>query len=59
MSYASDFVKALSPALFELGEHKVAVGTQGYMKDIAPFKGVATPERRPTVKKIAKSLQPR
>lgn len=56
MSYASDFVKAISPALFDLGEHKRAVGAQAYMKDIAPFIGVATPERRSTVKKIAKSL---
>jgi 3-methyladenine DNA glycosylase AlkD len=33
-----------------------AIGAQAYMKDIAPFIGVATPERRALVKKIAKEL---
>jgi 3-methyladenine DNA glycosylase AlkD len=57
MSYASDFVSALSPALFAQADRKRAIGAQAYMKDIAPFLGVATPERRSTVKKIAKSLR--
>lgn len=57
MSYASDFEKALAPALFDLANRKRAIGAQAYMKDIAPFIGVATPERRSTVKAIAKGLK--
>jgi 3-methyladenine DNA glycosylase AlkD len=57
MSYASDFERALSPALFDLADRKRAIGAQAYMKDIAPFIGVATPERRSTVKAIAKALK--
>jgi 3-methyladenine DNA glycosylase AlkD len=57
MSFASEFANRLSPALFELVDRKRAMGAQAYMKDIAPFIGVATPERRAAVKKIAKSMQ--
>jgi 3-methyladenine DNA glycosylase AlkD len=57
MTYASDFIKALSPALEEMSDHKRAIGAQAYMKDIAPFVGVATPERRATVKRIAKAMK--
>ena len=56
MSFTSGFVSALAPALYDLGDRKRAIGAQAYMKDIAPFIGVATPERRNLVKKIAKSL---
>ena len=56
MGFASDFVAELSPALKELGDRKRAIGAQMYMKDIAPFIGVATPERRALVKKIAKAF---
>jgi 3-methyladenine DNA glycosylase AlkD len=56
MSFENDFVKMLSPALFDFGDRKRAIGAQAYMKDIAPFIGVATPERRTLVKKIAKEL---
>lgn len=56
MIFASNFVKRLSPALFDLGDRKRAIGAQAYMKDIAPFIGVATPERRALVKKVAKEL---
>lgn len=56
MSYTSDFVKALSPALLVMGDSKRAIGAQMYMKDVAPFIGVPTPERRALVKKIAKGL---
>lgn len=56
MSFENDFVKKLSPALFDLGDRKRAIGAQAYMKDIAPFIGVATPERRALVKKVAKEL---
>jgi 3-methyladenine DNA glycosylase AlkD len=57
MSYASEFVNALSPALEEMSDHKRATGAQAYMKDIAPFIGVATPQRRALVKKIARSMK--
>ncbi len=56
MSFASDFVATLSPALRSMADKKRAIGAQMYMKDIAPFIGVATPERRALVKKIAKSM---
>lgn len=56
MTYASEFVKALSPELIALGDRKRAIGAQAYMKNVAPFIGVATPERRALAKKIAKSL---
>lgn len=39
-----------------MGDRKRAIGAQMYMKDIAPFIGVATPERRTLVKKIAKEM---
>jgi hypothetical protein len=57
LSYASDFVDRLSPALLAMGDRKRAIGAQMYMKDIAPFIGVATPERRTLVKKIAKVMK--
>lgn len=56
MSFASKFVELLSSPLHQLGDRKRAIGAQMYMKDIAPFIGVATPERRALVKKIAKEL---
>lgn len=39
-----------------MGDRKRAIGAQAYMKDIAPFIGVATPQRRALVKTIAKEL---
>jgi 3-methyladenine DNA glycosylase AlkD len=39
-----------------LGDKKVAFGAQAYMKDIAPFLGVKTPERRKLFKEIFKEL---
>lgn len=57
MSFHSEFIAKLSPALQALGDRKRAIGAQMYMKDIAPFIGVATPERRATVKQIAKSMK--
>lgn len=56
MEYPLILVAALTTELFQLGNQKRAIGAQAYMKDIAPFIGVATPERRALVKKIAKSL---
>jgi 3-methyladenine DNA glycosylase AlkD len=56
LSYTSAFINQLAPALKKLGDRKRAIGAQMYMKDIAPFIGVATPERRALVKKISKTL---
>jgi 3-methyladenine DNA glycosylase AlkD len=56
VSYSHDFVSALTPGLISLGDRKRAIGAQAYMKGIAPFIGVATPERRALAKKIAKSM---
>jgi 3-methyladenine DNA glycosylase AlkD len=56
MTFASEFVGQVKPALFELENRKRAIGAQAYMKEIAPFIGVATPERRLVVKRIAKGL---
>jgi len=39
-----------------LGDKKVAFGAQAYMKDIAPFLGVKTPERRKLFKEIYREL---
>ena len=57
MTFASEFVSQISPAFISLGDHKRAIGAQAYMKDIAPFIGVTTPERRAAVKKAAKSMK--
>jgi len=39
-----------------LGNRKVAFGAQAYMKDIAPFLGVKTPERRKLFKEFFREL---
>lgn len=39
-----------------MADPKRAAGAQAYMKDIAPFLGVATPERRAAVRAICKTL---
>lgn len=57
MSYSREFEAELVKRLAPLRDRKRAIGAQAYMKDIAPFLGVATPERRATVKKIAKSMK--
>ncbi len=57
MTFASRFESELSTELICLGDRKRAIGAQAYMKDIAPFIGVVTPERRAAVKKIAKSMR--
>jgi len=56
MNFSSSFIHSLTPELKSLGDRKRAIGAQAYMKDVAPFLGVATPERRALVKKIAKDL---
>jgi 3-methyladenine DNA glycosylase AlkD len=57
MTFASDFVAQIKFALFELEDRERAIGAEAYMKEIAPFIGVATPERRALVKKIAKGMR--
>ena len=57
VTYASNFVQELSASVFPLGDRKRAIGARAYMKDIAPFIGVATPLRRALVKKIALNLK--
>lgn len=56
MSFAAEFHDQFVPALRQLRNQKKAIGAEAYMKDIAPFLGVATPERRAIVKKIAKGM---
>ena len=57
MSFEAKFLDSLLPALSSAGDRKRAIGAQIYMKDVAPFFGVATPERRSLVKSIAKQMQ--
>jgi 3-methyladenine DNA glycosylase AlkD len=56
MPFPSKFIKKLEPELRSMSDRKRAIGAQAYMKDIAPFIGVATPKRRALVKQIAKSM---
>jgi 3-methyladenine DNA glycosylase AlkD len=46
----------LQDLLPPLGDSKVAFGAQAYMKGVAPFLGVKTPERRKLFKEIFKEL---
>lgn len=57
MTYSSEFISALKPELLSFRNRTAAIGAQAYMKDVAPFLGVRTPERRTAVKKIAKKFQ--
>ena len=57
MTYSSDFLSQIASSLEPLRNRRNAIGAQKYMKDIAPFLGVRTPERRSAVKKIAQSLK--
>ena len=56
MTYAKEILALLAPELWVHANRRNAIGAQAYMRDIAPFLGVKTPERRSAVKKIAKSL---
>lgn len=56
MTYSKEFVATLKPQLTALRNRTAAIGAQSYMKDIAPFLGVKTPERRTLVKNIARDL---
>ena len=54
--FKTEVIKHLKHELPKLGNHKKAIGAQAYMKDIAPFLGVMTPERRSLVKSILSEL---
>ena len=56
MGFTSQFMDAIQEQLPPLGNKSNAFGAQAYMKDISIFLGVKTPERRSTVKQIAKEL---
>ena len=56
MSYVGEFINRLAPQFEYLRDRKRAIGAQAYMKDIAPFIGVVTPERRSLVKNISREL---
>jgi 3-methyladenine DNA glycosylase AlkD len=56
VTYSSEFISALKPELLRFRNRTAAIGAQSYMKDVAPFLGIKTPERRAVVKKISKEL---
>jgi 3-methyladenine DNA glycosylase AlkD len=55
-SFKSEFVNQLKRELPKLGNQKKAIGAQAYMKDIAPFLGVMTPDRRSFVRSVLSNL---
>jgi 3-methyladenine DNA glycosylase AlkD len=52
MSFNEDFLPEIREQLPLLGDPERAVGAQKYMKNIAPFLGVHTPERRALVRRL-------
>ena len=58
MGYAEYVVKELRRTLAPLADTDVADGARAYMKNIAPFLGVRTPQRRATAKSLFKTLDP-
>jgi 3-methyladenine DNA glycosylase AlkD len=54
--FKAEVIKQLKRELPRLGNHERAIGAQAYMRDIAPFLGVMTPERRLLVKSILSKL---
>ena len=54
--FKTEVIKQLKRELPKIGNHKKAIGAQAYMKDIAPFLGVMTPERRALVKTTLSAL---
>jgi len=55
-SFKSAVVSQLKRELPKLGNRKKAIGAQAYMKDIAPFLGVMTPDRRSFVRSVLSNL---
>ena len=56
MVTAADWQNAIEDALRPLGSAVDAPAMQAYMKDVAPFLGVRTPERRRAVRQVVKAL---
>lgn len=57
MSLSEDFLPRLRQELPRLGDPDKATGAQKYMKNIAPFLGVQTPERRALVRSLCADMQ--
>ena len=55
-SFKSAVVSQLKRELPKLGNRKKAIGAQAYMKDIAPFLGVMTPDRSSFVRSVLSNL---
>jgi 3-methyladenine DNA glycosylase AlkD len=55
-TFKTEVLSEVQGRLPALGDKKVAFGAQAYMKDIAPFLGVKTPERRKLFKEIFRDL---
>jgi 3-methyladenine DNA glycosylase AlkD len=55
-TFKTEVMSEVQGRLPALGDKKVAFGAQAYMKDIAPFLGVKTPERRKLFKEIFRDL---
>jgi DNA alkylation repair enzyme len=56
-TFQAEVVKQLKRELPRLGNRKKALGAQAYMKNIAPFLGVMTPEHRFLVKSLLSRLR--
>lgn len=56
MMYAKEFVSQLQHELPQLANRTKAIGAENYMKNISPFLGVQTPDRRRIVTLLAKSM---
>lgn len=55
-SFKSSVLRQLEAELPRMGDKKRAAGAFAYMKGIAPFLGVATPDRRDFVQQMSKEL---
>lgn len=58
MSYTSLITREVRKALTPLADPIRAKGAQAYMKDISPFLGITTPERRAALKPIYRAYVP-
>lgn len=55
-TFKTKVIKQLDLEFPKLANHRKALGAQAYMKDVAPFFGVMTPDRRKLVKLILKTV---
>ena len=58
MTYANHITREVRNALTPLADPVRAAGAQAYMKNISPFLGVATPDRRAALKPIYRAHVP-